>query len=224
MNAFTHNSNPDPSALTGSINWAFKQEIISGSYTYKVSTKAEISPKSTSPVWQILRVHNTSKEETYPLVSGKCESGFTQQLYDGIQLTITAYLDSLTYFAPGPSALGSDLITNGAFATDTDWTKGTGWTIAAGTADCSTAADDIAITSAASVITVGSEYTVFFDVLNYASGALQVADTGTFEGNLVVADGSYTQTFTATATGAIKFMSSAAFVGSIDNVVLRELT
>ena len=28
------------------------------------------------------------------------------------------------------------LVTNGDFATDTDWTKGTGWTISGGTANC----------------------------------------------------------------------------------------
>jgi len=32
--------------------------------------------------------------------------------------------------------MGADIITNGDFATDTDWTKGIGWTISAGAAHC----------------------------------------------------------------------------------------
>ena len=31
---------------------------------------------------------------------------------------------------------GAELVTNGDFATDTDWSKGTGWTISGGTANC----------------------------------------------------------------------------------------
>jgi len=30
---------------------------------------------------------------------------------------------------------GSELVTNGNFATDSDWTKGTGWTISGGSAN-----------------------------------------------------------------------------------------
>ena len=32
--------------------------------------------------------------------------------------------------------LGSELVTNGGFDTDSDWIKGTGWTISGGTANC----------------------------------------------------------------------------------------
>ena len=35
--------------------------------------------------------------------------------------------------------LGSELVTNGSFTTDTDWTKGAGWTISGGAANASSA-------------------------------------------------------------------------------------
>jgi hypothetical protein len=44
---------------------------------------------------------------------------------------------------PEPVVIGDELVANGAFDTDSDWTKGTGWTISGGTATHSGSGGDI---------------------------------------------------------------------------------
>ena len=53
--------------------------------------------------------------------------------------TVTRAAETLTIPAanlpwPTPVVIGDELVTNGTFDTDTDWTKGTGWTISGGVA------------------------------------------------------------------------------------------
>ena len=50
-----------------------------------------------------------------------------------IILTPTAYDDGrVLAIKPNENIYGSELVTNGDFATDSDWTKGAGWSIANG--------------------------------------------------------------------------------------------
>ena len=46
------------------------------------------------------------------------------ELIDFTRSTTGTYLDSVVY--------GDELVTNGTFATDSDWVKGTGWSISGG--------------------------------------------------------------------------------------------
>ena len=50
--------------------------------------------------------------------------------------TPTAYAEDYLYSIKPAYALGSELVINGNFATDSNWTKGTGWTISGGVASC----------------------------------------------------------------------------------------
>jgi len=72
------------------------------------------------------------------------------------------------------SVLGAEQVVNGAFAADTDWTKGTGWSIAAGvaTSDASQAGDsdleqDVAVVP---LLKEGESYEVEFTVSGYVAG------------------------------------------------------
>ena len=57
-----------------------------------------------------------------------------------------------TVFTQKPVPIyGPELVTNGDFATDSDWSKGTGWTISGGTASFNGGAD--AAISQSSVVT-----------------------------------------------------------------------
>jgi len=115
---------------------------------------------------------------------------------------------------------GADLITNGTFDTDSDWTKETGWTISGGVASHSSGAN--AMLYQTSILTVGKTYKITYDITSYTSGNINVY-TGNWGTNRS-AVGSYTEYLVAKYTW-LKFNASSAndFVGSIDNVVCKEL-
>ena len=49
----------------------------------------------------------------------------------------SGYKPTKLYSVLPTETYGSELVTNGSFATDSDWTKETGWTISGGTANFS---------------------------------------------------------------------------------------
>ena len=117
------------------------------------------------------------------------------------------------------SLVASDVVTNGGFATDTDWVKGTGWTIASNVASSDgsqTADSDLEQT----VTTVaGRQYILRFTVSNRSAGNV----AGVIDSTEIIADkaanGSYSGKFTATTTShTVKIRADLNFVGDIDNV------
>jgi hypothetical protein len=117
---------------------------------------------------------------------------------------------------------GSELITNGDFATDTNWTKGTGWTISGGSAS-SDGSTSFSSLSQASVLTIGKSYKLVVDI-NLTSGQLRVQEGGNIlETYISTGTNTVTYYFTATAT-SISFKTSVTpFLGSIDNVSVKEI-
>ena len=112
-------------------------------------------------------------------------------------------------------ALGSELITNGDFATDSDWTKGVGWSISGGSAN-GLSTSDVLQQSISSVI--GKVYEITGDaVVN--SGSLQVF-LGGFAGN-IISTGSFKIQFSPNNTNPLIF-TGISFTGSIDNVSVKE--
>ena len=135
---------------------------------------------------------------------------------DNAIITETAIdITAITSATPPVVSTGTELVTNGSFAADTDWTKGTGWTISGGNAThaAGTGSD---LTQTIS-ITNGLSYSVTFIVSGRTAGKVTpvVGDTtGTDEeGN-----GTFTQTVTAGAGGDIDLRCDANFDGNIDDV------
>ena len=102
----------------------------------------------------------------------------------GVKSSITSAAEAVT---------GTELVTNGTFDTDTDWTKGTGWTISGGVASIVGGANnslnqDLSLDET-------KAYEITLTVSNYAQGTLVIraGDTST---NLVTinANGTYTNT------------------------------
>lgn len=111
-------------------------------------------------------------------------------------------------------------LTNGNFATDTVWVKGTGWTISGGAAHSSslTAYTDIHQSAG---LTLGVGYVVTFTVSNYVSGEIHVLLGGTSYGTARSANGTFTETIVGGATAVFYLQTGAAgFVGDIDDVIL----
>lgn len=118
------------------------------------------------------------------------------------------------------TALGADLVTNGGFAADTDWTKGTGWTIATGVANSdATQSADSDLTQALSLVNTNT-YEVEFKVTNYVAGNVTPV-AGDTEGTDRAANGTFTENIVAGAGGDIDIRGDLDFDGDIDDVTVR---
>jgi len=124
---------------------------------------------------------------------------------------------------------GAELVTNGTFDTDTDWTLGTGWTVSGGklnSATGSSVASSIPLTFSA-----GKAYRVSFTVSNYVSGqtGIRLRDQ-TFAVSTSVsaaANGVYTGIIVGfSPTGSTFLDVTRSFTNvdlSIDNISVKEV-
>lgn len=111
-----------------------------------------------------------------------------------------------------------DLITNGVFGADTDWTTNS-WTIAGGVAD-SAAAQSTSLTQTVS-ITENKAYELVFDVATQSAGSVQPI-LGTTSGTSRSTVATFTETIIAGSGSLIDF-DATGFTGTIDNVVLKQV-
>jgi hypothetical protein len=124
------------------------------------------------------------------------------------------------------SRLSADQTTNGTFAADTNWTKGTNVTIAAGVATW-TASPNAAGIEQAQSFTAGTIYKVTFTVSGYTAGGVRPSLEGgtAVTGTTRSANGTYTEYLTA-VTGNITFAIrgiGASTTLNVDNVTVQAL-
>lgn len=126
-------------------------------------------------------------------------------------------IDKNFYVAVFNQAEGFDRVVNGTFADDTDWTKGTGWTIGSGVATAtggiSTALEQDALGTYPLV--AGQPYAVTFTVTRSA-GSITPSLGGT-NGTAISTSTTITEVIYAGATQAIAFTGSS-FTGTLDNI------
>jgi hypothetical protein len=112
----------------------------------------------------------------------------------------------------------TELTTNGTFASDASWTKGTGWTIAAGVASCDgTQAGDSDLEQANAAVNT-QEYTVKFTLSGVTAGSISVLLCDGAESAQYDTNGTYEIFVTAAAGSNLQFRADVDFVGSIDDV------
>jgi hypothetical protein len=123
---------------------------------------------------------------------------------------------------------GVQLITNGDFATDSNWTKGTGWSISGGIANCDgTQTSPTNLIQANLALGTNKIFKIEFELKDYQAGKLvyvNLTGTGTLDFENVNANGTYVA-YSGLSTGDnfITFRADADFIGSIDNVSVREV-
>ena len=115
----------------------------------------------------------------------------------------------------------TNLVTNGGFDTDTDWTKETGWTIGSGVASSDGTQTVTSLLTSTAAPVVGLAYVVKFDITARSAGSLNVR-LGETSTSTVSGVATYTYTITASSTQPFSALASSTFVGSIDNVSLYE--
>ena len=115
-------------------------------------------------------------------------------------------------------------IVNPEFTADTDWTKGTGWTISGNNA--SKTAGTASSLEQSIVVVEDTVYVVSYKVSGYSAGTLTPQFQGgtTSLGTTVSADGTYQERITAkTGNTDIHFVADSSFVGDVDEVSLFDL-
>jgi len=118
--------------------------------------------------------------------------------------------------------LGSELVINGDFATDTDWGKGANWTISGGKANAlnSTGYERIRQSNPISE----GYYQISFTISNFNNGDI-LPMIGEVSGALVTGNGTFTQNIYTNSSATItQIISHPDFTGSIDNVSVKEVT
>ena len=109
-------------------------------------------------------------------------------------------------------------VANSGFDADSDWTKGTGWTIGSGVATKTAGA--AASLSQAITLTAGSVYLITWTMTRTA-GTLLPRFTGgtTVSGTALSASGTYSENLVAvTGNTTLEFYGDASFAGTVDDV------
>jgi hypothetical protein len=120
------------------------------------------------------------------------------------------------------STAGSENITNGNFATDSDWTKETGWTISGGNLVGTSVTTGLAYQS--SIVEANKMYKATFDAVVTSGSISLYFDGATGYQGITTTTQTVTVFFTAAATSPLYFRSNtSAFTGSIDNVSVKEV-
>ena len=118
--------------------------------------------------------------------------------------------------------IGSELVTNGGFDTDSDWTKGTGWSIGSGVASCDGTQTGNTNLQQNDVFTVGNLYKITFDLTRTAGNfRLLVGSSGS--SSYYTTDGSFTLYATAVGNAHLYIQGDSNFIGTVDNVTVKEV-
>jgi hypothetical protein len=147
--------------------------------------------------------------------------------FAGVQLEDTTARSSTTpsEYCSTQAATGPNLVTNGTFDSDTDWTKGTGWAISGGTASCDGTQTASSSLQQNAVVTTGHVYKVTFTVSNYSAGQLRPILDGNAGGTYRSANGTYSEYITAAGGNGIFYIQgNVNFIGDIDNVEVYDTT
>ncbi len=131
-----------------------------------------------------------------------------------VMLTCT----SLTYVQFLTGAEDNDLVSNGDFALDSGWTKGTGWTTTGGTASCddSQVADSDLTQTPATALIEGQAYQTIMTTSGRGTGNVTVV-LGDTEGSDRAGNTTYTETIIAGSGADIDLRADATFDGNVDD-------
>ena len=115
--------------------------------------------------------------------------------------------------------IGVEEVTNGDFETDSDWTKGTGWTIANGKA---TVTNSTVNSIYQDILDTSKIYKATFEITDITSGSLRIGIGINFS-DYFTETGTYTYYGKPTTDGLLRINPSSGTNASIDNVSVKEV-
>jgi len=121
---------------------------------------------------------------------------------------------------------GNELVTNGGFDTDSDWSKGTGWSIGSGVATANNVPNLQRLQQGVGTSVIGKTYKYSLSVSN-VSGFYSVYIFGVYVLATVNTEGTFEGYVTATSTNGAFWVAGASASGltaaTIDNVSVKEV-
>jgi hypothetical protein len=122
----------------------------------------------------------------------------------------------------GGATTGSDLVTNGAFAADTDWTKGAGWTISGGVAVATGVGAFVVLSQTIGSVTAGKFYRVTVDA-TISAGSVFAHLAGGSPDTFGLSAGTNSCVIRSGGDSINLMSGGGGFTGTIDNVTVTEL-
>tara|TARA_R110000822_G_scaffold89952_1_gene208053 strand:- start:1863 stop:3560 length:1698 start_codon:yes stop_codon:yes gene_type:complete len=121
--------------------------------------------------------------------------------------------------------LGSEVITNGDFATDSDWVKGTGWSISGGVgvADNATGGN---LRQNGVALEENKVYSITFTIVSISQGSVlgRFSGTPSVDSAAFTEAGTYTFFLKANSTNtSFMLRGQGGFTGTVDNVSIKEV-
>jgi len=149
-------------------------------------------------------------------------------LLDDVSIVVTpnGYKAGRLYGVLPVPTEGSELLTNGDFSSGiTGWNAQTGWDVTTGSATCDGTNAAYLFQSSGS-LPIGKLVIVTVNITSYTSGTLRLGATGVgIDANSVSGIGTHTVIFTTISSGTSDIeLFSQNFIGSIDNVSVKEFT
>ena len=144
---------------------------------------------------------------------------------DSGNLLINQIDDSTIYYkaALEYETAEDNLVINGNFDTDSNWTKGTGWAIANGKANATSASSDLFQIGVP--FSLNKTYKLTYTISNYSQGNTRAILGGYVVGGSRNTNGTFTDILTPTNVSSNSYVyieGQSGFTGSIDNVSLQE--
>lgn len=118
-------------------------------------------------------------------------------------------------------ATGRDVVINGGFDADTNWTKGTGVTISGGLLHYSGITNGVN-TSQTAPVSIGKVYEITYTVSNYSAGSVQVRFSSSL-GTIRTANGTYTEKILATSASLLVIAIGASSTFDVDNIIVKQV-
>ena len=200
--------------------------VSSGSATVIVGDSSRVFSSNESAIYLV----NPAANDYIRVNSGG--GGFDGELTisirqaDGFGSIVNGTADQWQLYQKQPTGewLGPELVVNGGFDTDSDWSKGVGWSISNGTANLVNSASDL---NQSIVLTSGLTYRTAFNTLNHSSGDFRIRFTGgaaAANGTTRNANGIYHEDLTALDSNSLIRIDSLNGVSlfSVDNVSVKE--
>ena len=162
-----------------------------------------------------------TRSDNYENVEGTDKALASKPDTQSVLMTPTAYsVGSMNSILPPYEVLPTELVTNGDFATDSDWLKGAGWTIEDGKAKRLVAGASTDLVQLNVFNDFESTIRITFEV-EASSGTVRVRMGQT---NLnYVSQGTHTFYAIPSGNNQLKFQADSSFIGSIDNVSIKEV-
>ena len=134
----------------------------------------------------------------------------------------SAYKDGKLYSMRPIPEYGAELVTNGTFDSDSDWTLGTSWTISGGKAVANNASTNV--TQNLSLIAANKSYKISFNISDYSGGQFFITFGGNDNTINFTANGDYDVYINPlNRVNDLIYLRGNSFSGSVDNVSVKEV-